>query len=92
METRYSMIDKAARVIVAAGFVTIAAMLVVVGCTFLPVIGILAALPVMAISLHFLRMAPRVLETGNEERAAYGYREQGNYCSWPPAGAHEGAA
>ncbi len=67
MENRYSMVDRAAGVVVAMVLLVIGLMLIVLGSTFLPVIGILAALPVMAISLQFLTLKPELRVQAEEE-------------------------
>jgi hypothetical protein len=85
METRYSIIEKSAGVLVAVGFMTIAMMFIALGCTFLPVIGILAALPTMAISLHFLALNPKVLAPAHDPRQVVtDDQEHATYCPWPP--------
>jgi hypothetical protein len=91
MKTTNGIIDKAAGVVVAAGFMTVASMFVVIGCTFLPVIGILAALPVMGISLHFLKLRPDVGEAVVDERTVTVFLEYEHCCPWPPVAAHEGS-
>jgi len=96
MENRYSMLDRLAGLVVAMGFLVIGLMLIVLGSTFLPVIGILAALPVMAISLHFLTLKPE-LRVRLEEQSAVELVdvciEHETWCPWPqPAGPQEAAA
>jgi hypothetical protein len=85
METKYDIIGKAAAVVVAAGFMTIASALIVLGCTFLPLIGILAALPLMFLSLHILTLNPQVYATAREQTtSANAYLELESFCPWPP--------
>jgi len=85
METKYDIIGKAAAVVVAAGLMTVASALVVLGCTFLPLIGILAALPVMFLSLHFLTLNPKVYATAHgQSPSANAYLELESFCPWPP--------
>jgi hypothetical protein len=91
METTYGIIDRAAGVVVAADFMTVASIFVVIGCTFLPVIGILAALPVMGISLHLLKLRPEVGEAAAEESMVTVLLEYEHCCPWPPVVAHESA-
>jgi hypothetical protein len=86
MEKRYSKLDRAAGVVVAMALLVIGLLLIVLGSTFLPVIGILAALPVMAISLHFLTLTPEVHARLDQQRAAEPVGiciEHETWCPWP---------
>jgi hypothetical protein len=86
MEIRCSRLDRAAGVVLAMVFMVIGLMLIVLGSTFLPVIGILTALPVMAISLHFLTLKPDLRVCLEEQRAVEPVGvciEHENWCPWP---------
>jgi hypothetical protein len=86
MEKRHSILDRAAGVVVAMAFLVIGMMLIVLGSTFLPVIGILAALPVMAMSLRFLTLKPELHARLDEQRAVEPVGiciEHETWCPWP---------
>ncbi len=95
MEKRCSLMDRAAGVVVAMVFLVIGLMLIVLGSTFLPVIGILAALPVMAISLHFLTLKPELrvcAEAESVAEPAVVRIEQDTWCPWPQPAIQQEAA
>jgi hypothetical protein len=85
MNRGYAIIERAASVVVAAAFMVIGLLLMVLGVTFLPAFGILAALPLMGISLHFLSLRPELSVAHAEKRApAIIYLEHEDHCPWPP--------
>jgi hypothetical protein len=95
MENRYIMVDRAAGVVVAMVLLVIGLMLIVLGCTFLPMIGILAALPVMAISLQFLTLKPEFRVQAEEESVgepAMACIEYESWCPWPQSAVSQEAA
>jgi len=76
-------------------FLVIGLMLIVLGSTFLPVIGILAALPVMAVSLHFLTLKPELRVRLEEQSAVEPVGvciEHENWCPWPQPAVQQEAA
>jgi hypothetical protein len=54
MQTRVGMLDRVAGLLVGFAFIIIGMLLLVLGLTFLPVLGIIMALPVMRMSVSFL--------------------------------------
>ncbi len=54
---------------------------IALGITFLPVIGILVAIPVMMLSFKFLN--PKLTVETEAERVT-GYELCPSYCTWPP--------
>ena len=66
MENKVSVTDRLAGFVVGSGFVIIALLLMVLGVTFLPVIGVIVAIPVMGMSLYFFRPLVQVTTTGEK--------------------------
>ena len=83
MEKHLTILHRAASVVVAVAIMAVGFLLLVLGLTFLPVIGILAGIPVMALSLSFLFPKVRVEETRTAEVAVCDETE--GECPWPPA-------
>lgn len=66
MQRRVGMLDRVAGLLVGFAFIIIGMLLLVLGLTFLPVLGIIMALPVMRMSVSFL--IPAVSSDAAEER------------------------
>ena len=75
MENRVSMMDRVAGLVVGSAFVIIGLLLMVLGVTFLPVIGVIVAIPVMGMSLYFYRPQVQVMTTG-EKVVAVAYKRK----------------
>jgi len=66
MEKRFGMLDRVAGLLVGFAFIIIGLLLLLLGLTFLPVIGVVMAVPVMGMSVSFLRPEMPV-ETADEQ-------------------------
>ncbi len=64
--------------IIGVSFFVTGVLFVILGCTFLPVLGIIVALPIMGASFHFLGLSVRAGETSKQ--AAYGGQYLGKPC------------
>jgi hypothetical protein len=91
MEKKPSILDRAATVVVAAAFFLIGFFLLMLGVTFLPVIGILTALPIMWLALRFLSPAVTI-SRAYEQAAVVVYAEHEAWCPWPPVCGDNAAA
>lgn len=58
MKKQISFTERLAGMVVSAALMTVGLIFMVLGVTFLPIIGIVIAVPVMLLSMHFL--TPRV--------------------------------
>jgi hypothetical protein len=76
-ERLHTIIERVYGLVVGASFAVAGFALVVLGLTFLPVIGILAGIPLISLSVYFMRMSPVVEET---IEGAEGEK----WCSWSP--------
>ena len=91
MEKQLSILDRAAVVVVATAFFLIGFFLLMLGVTFLPVIGIIAALPMMWLALRFLSPAVAI-SRADEQAAGTAYVEHEAWCPWPPVCGENAAA
>jgi hypothetical protein len=66
MEKRFGMLDRVAGLLVGFAFIIIGMLLLLLGLTFLPVIGVVMAVPVMGMSISFFRPEMPV-ETADEQ-------------------------
>jgi|GEM_PF-836467 len=81
MKKQISLTERLAGMVVSAALMTVGLIFMVLGVTFLPIVGILIAVPVMFLSLHFL--TPRVeIAPAIEEYATEVNREEA-YSSRP---------
>ena len=90
MEKDLTILHRAASVVVAVAVMAVGFLLVVLGLTFLPVIGILIGIPVMGLSLSFLFPKVRVEESAPVEAEAI--NEADTLCPWPQAYSSHGSS
>lgn len=96
MEKGLNVLNRIAYGVVAVAIMVVGLLLLVLGLTFLPVIGILTGLPVLALSFSLLFPAVRVEERGEADAADAERLE--TLCPWPrscshgKASCHPGAA
>ena len=79
MNALSELANRLASMVIGMALALVAFIFIVLGITFLPVIGLLMAIPVMWMSFCFLNPKLRV-ETVAEES----YEESFCYCTWPP--------
>jgi len=91
MKRKPSILDRAAVVVVSAAFFLIGFFLLLLGVTFLPVIGIVTALPMMWLALRFLSPAVTI-GRAHEQAAVTVYVEHEAWCPWPPVCGENAAA
>jgi hypothetical protein len=82
MEKTLCMMDRVAGLVLGTAFVLMGALFMVLGVTFLPVIGALIAIPLIGISLYFFRPQVQVTTTGErvlvvEYKSEHKEREEG---------------
>lgn len=77
-------LERAASLVVGVSLVVMGFGLIVLGVTFLPVIGIFAGIGLMSLSVYFFN--PKVLEVSQEDEVACFYEEDKSWCQWPPTG------
>jgi len=90
MEKRLKIIERLGGLVVGFAFVIVGFFLMTLGLTLLPVIGILLAIPVMAMSLYFL--IPELHVGTMEEEVPITCEEEGTCCRWPQGLYHKNAA
>lgn len=76
MENKVSMMDRVGGLVVGSAFVIMGLLLMVLGVTFLPVIGVIIAIPVMGMSLYFYRPQVQVMTTGEKVVAVASYKRK----------------
>lgn len=76
MENKVSMMDRVGGLVVGSAFVIMGLLLMVLGVTFLPVIGVIVAIPVMGMSLYFYRPQVQVMTTGEKVVAVASYKRK----------------
>ncbi len=74
MNAQTRLANRVASMVIGVGLALVGLVFVVLGITFLPVIGILIAIPVMALSFNFLNPKLEVRD---------GCEESAPVCSWP---------
>jgi hypothetical protein len=90
METRH-LIERLSGLVVGAAFIMVGIFMVVLGLTWLPVIGILFAIPIMSLSLRFLFPIVEV-HTAKDDGLHADFGKQANWCPWPPGDYHKQVA
>ncbi len=82
MNAQTRLTNRLASLVVGVGLAMVGLVFVALGITFLPVIGILIAAPVMGLSFHFIN--PKIeVEEAREENALC--------CAWPREAHHSAA-
>ena len=76
MENKLSMVERLAGLVIGSSFVIIGLLLMVLGVTFLPVIGVIIAIPVMGMSLYFFRPHVQLATTGEKVLAVVSREEK----------------
>jgi hypothetical protein len=66
MENKVNMMERLAGLVIGSGFMIIGLLLTVLGVSFLPVIGVIIAIPVMGMSLYFFRPQVQFATTGEK--------------------------
>ncbi len=87
MASGLTTMERAASMILAVAFSIIGFLMMLLGVTFLPIIGILAALPVMGLALYFLNPELGVIEETKEAHEwpdAVVHVQHADCCPWPP--------
>lgn len=79
MKRNISSIERVGGWVIGSALIFVGVALIALGVTFLPVIGILAAIPLMAISLYFLNLKVEVDEVEEAREVVC----EGNIC-WCP--------
>ncbi len=80
MNWMISMANSLASIVVSAALIAVAFLFIVLGMTFLPVIGILMAIPILRLSIYFLNLKPHRDDVECTEGAIY---KGGPFCLWP---------
>ena len=80
MNRMTTLANSLASTVVGGALMVVAFLFIVLGVTFLPVIGILMAIPVMRLSFYFLNLRPHLDEVEDLEGAVYAGAP---FCLWP---------
>ncbi|MFP3869595.1 MAG: hypothetical protein ACLFVT_01775 [Syntrophobacteria bacterium] len=64
MEKKLCMMDRLGGLVLGTAFVTVGALFMALGVTFLPVIGVVIAIPLIGISVYFFRPQVQVMTAG----------------------------
>jgi hypothetical protein len=81
MNALTGLANRLASMVIGTSLALVGLIFIALGITFLPVIGILIAIPVMGLSFHFLNPKFSVDTLAEEVREAS--EESAPYCSWP---------
>jgi hypothetical protein len=79
MNALTGLANRLASMVIGTALAMVGLIFIALGITFLPVIGLLIAIPVMALSFNFLNPKLSV-----ETVAEKSYEESVCYCTWPP--------
>ncbi len=79
MDFKTRLANKLASMVIGAALSIIAVIFIALGLTFLPVIGIILAFPVMGLASYFLNSKMEVLEMKHAKEAV----EPEPWCPWP---------
>ena len=85
MEKTRNIIDRAACMVVAGALGTVGFFFMVLGLTFLPVVGIVIAVPIMSMAFVFLK---HDIEVSTVDEASIVCEQSESWCPWPPVGRH----
>ncbi|MGA2404127.1 MAG: hypothetical protein ABSG91_20875 [Syntrophobacteraceae bacterium] len=69
MKTRVTMAERVAGIIIGTALSVVGLILIALGLTFLPIIGILVAVPVLALAFYFFRPGKWVITAEREAEA-----------------------
>ncbi len=81
MNALTGLANRLASMVIGTSLAMVGLIFIALGITFLPVIGILIAIPVLGLSFHFLNPKLSVDTVVEEVREAH--EENAHYCSWP---------
>ncbi len=81
MNALTGLANRLASMVIGTALALVGLIFIALGITFLPVIGILIAIPVMGLSFHFLN--PKLSVDTAVEEAKEAREENALSCSWP---------
>jgi hypothetical protein len=81
MNALTGLANRLASMVIGTALALVGLIFIALGITFLPVIGILIAIPVMGMSFHFLN--PKLSVQTLAEEAKVAREESAPYCTWP---------
>ncbi len=81
MNALTGLANRLASMVIGVALAMVGLVFIALGITFLPVIGILIAIPVMALSFRFLNPKLSVDTVGEAIEEAGG--EEATFCTWP---------
>lgn len=79
MNALKGLVNRLASMVIGTALALVGLIFIALGITFLPVIGILIAIPVLMLSFNFLN--PKL---GVDTVAEEAYEASAGYCTWPP--------
>ena len=82
MNALTGLANRLASMVIGMALAIVGLIFIALGITFLPVIGILIAIPVIWLSFHFLN--PKFSVSTLPEEATDTYEVRFRYCTWPP--------
>jgi hypothetical protein len=81
MNALTGLANRLASMVIGTSLALVGLIFIALGITFLPVIGILIAIPVMGLSFHFLN--PKLSVDTLVEEVKEADEEEVHYCTWP---------
>ncbi len=81
MNALTGLANRLASMVIGTALALVGLIFIALGITFLPVIGILIAIPVMGLSFHFLN--PKLSVDTVVEEVKEAHEEKALSCSWP---------
>jgi hypothetical protein len=82
MNSLTGLANRLSSMVIGIALAMVGLIFIALGITFLPVIGILIAIPVMGLSFNFLN--PKLGVSTLAEEATETYEVRYCYCTWPP--------
>ena len=81
MNALTGLANRLASMVIGMALAVVGLIFIALGITFLPVVGILIAIPVIGLSFHFLN--PKLSVDTLTEESQEAREEIARYCSWP---------